>query len=597
MGDVMKNCKFINELNRLRKSSSDSIDNVEKFDQFKSYMHVVRKMEEDLKGLLRKVNASGKKTLVLLCGSAGDGKSHLLSYLKNLDEEHLIDDYFVYNDATESSAPSKTAIETLIEFLSDYRDENLASLGQNVILAINLGVLSNFIDSKYADHFCTLRKYIENSDILTSRVNNNEYDCESNFQHISFSDYNLYSLSAEGIHADYIEKLLEKVFIADEENLFYKTYSKECLNCSLAKKCPVKLNYDYMKDKKRQRFVAELLVKTIIQDKMILTTREILNFIYDIIVSPRFSVNHFHNLCIDNSAYLKEFVKQITPALLFESADITALMNMLKRHDPLLLRIEKEIVSQKAIYGQIRNFYTSDKVVLEKKELKVPEKLAKAYTELLSAFEEEKTIPTLAYLGGGLKSFVSAYIEAFKDCYASLQDGEILSPEQESALQIGTIEVGRNAEEILFTPFHPLNLAYQLSLLEETGIENATDVIIERLNSVNLLPYIQKNRRIYKVSDELYSQEWKYYAPVENKKYRGGRRYVPRLVEEKISEFISHFRYIFDDINNKTVRINLINMGDCSEVFLGLAQFLVHAINRNADIDKLVKFGKMFWRQ
>ena len=593
----MKNCKFINELNRLRKSSSDSIDNVEKFDQFKSYMHVVRKMEEDLKGLLRKVNASGKKTLVLLCGSAGDGKSHLLSYLKNLDEEHLIDDYFVYNDATESSAPSKTAIETLNEFLSDYRDENLASLGQNVILAINLGVLSNFIDSKYADHFCTLRKYIENSDILTSRVNNNEYDCESNFQHISFSDYNLYSLSAEGIHADYIEKLLEKVFIADEENLFYKTYSKECLNCSLAKKCPVKLNYDYMKDKKRQRFVAELLVKTIIQDKMILTTREILNFIYDIIVSPRFSVNHFHNLCIDNSAYLKEFVKQITPALLFESADITALMNMLKRHDPLLLRIEKEIVSQKAIYGQIRNFYTSDRVVLEKKELKVPEKLAKAYTELLSAFEEEKTIPTLAYLGGGLKSFVSAYIEAFKDCYASLQDGEILSPEQESALQIGTIEVGRNAEEILFTPFHPLNLAYQLSLLEETGIENATDVIIERLNSVNLLPYIQKNRRIYKVSDELYSQEWKYYAPVENKKYRGGRRYVPRLVEEKISEFISHFRYIFDDINNKTVRINLINMGDCSEVFLGLAQFLVHAINRNADIDKLVKFGKMFWRQ
>ena len=556
MGDVMKNCKFINELNRLRKSSSDSIDNVEKFDQFKSYMHVVRKMEEDLKGLLRKVNASGKKTLVLLCGSAGDGKSHLLSYLKNLDEEHLIDDYFVYNDATESSAPSKTAIETLNEFLSDYRDENLASLGQNVILAINLGVLSNFIDSKYADHFCTLRKYIENSDILTSRVNNNEYDCESNFQHISFSDYNLYSLSAEGIHADYIEKLLEKVFIADEENLFYKTYSKECLNCSLAKKCPVKLNYDYMKDKKRQRFVAELLVKTIIQDKMILTTREILNFIYDIIVSPRFSVNHFHNLCIDNSAYLKEFVKQITPALLFESADITALMNMLKRHDPLLLRIEKEIVSQKAIYGQIRNFYTSDKVVLEKKELKVPEKLAKAYTELLSAFEEEKTIPTLAYLGGGLKSFVSAYIEAFKDCYASLQDGEILSPEQESALQIGTIEVGRNAEEILFTPFHPLNLAYQLSLLEETGIENATDVIIERLNSVNLLPYIQKNRRIYKVSDELYSQEWKYYAPVENKKYRGGRRYVPRLVEEKISEFISHFRYIFDDINNGKDQFN-----------------------------------------
>lgn len=37
----MGSCKFINELNRLRKSSSDSIDNVESFDSFKVYMHVI----------------------------------------------------------------------------------------------------------------------------------------------------------------------------------------------------------------------------------------------------------------------------------------------------------------------------------------------------------------------------------------------------------------------------------------------------------------------------------------------------------------------------------------------------------------------------
>lgn len=210
----MKNCKFINELNRLRKSSSDSIDNVEKFDQFKSYMHVVRKMEEDLKGLLRKVNASGKKTLVLLCGSAGDGKSHLLSYLKNLDEEHLIDDYFVYNDATESSAPSKTAIETLNEFLSDYRDENLASLGQNVILAINLGVLSNFIDSKYADHFCTLRKYIENIERYEIELQKRKIDV------LAETITNCYTKLAN-------KKNLIKTIVMDPETLDLKYLSEE----------------------------------------------------------------------------------------------------------------------------------------------------------------------------------------------------------------------------------------------------------------------------------------------------------------------------------------------------------------------------------
>ena len=69
----MNICKLTKELNRLRKSSSDSIDNVESFTQFKKYMHVIRKAEEDLRQILHSVNASGKKTLVLLCGSAGDG--------------------------------------------------------------------------------------------------------------------------------------------------------------------------------------------------------------------------------------------------------------------------------------------------------------------------------------------------------------------------------------------------------------------------------------------------------------------------------------------------------------------------------------------
>ena len=358
----MANCKFTKELNRLRKSSSDSIDNVEKFDQFKSYMHIVRKAEEDLKEILRKVNASGKKTLVLLCGSAGDGKSHLLSYLKNFDEEHLLDNYFVYNDATESSSPSKTAIETLNDFLFSYKDDNLALPGQNVILAINLGVLSNFIESEYGKSFDTLRKYVENSNILTSQVNDNEYDSESYFQHVSFSDYHMYSLTGEGIHAGYVEKLLEKVFTSNEENLFYKTYSEVCSVCTLSKKCPVKMNYEYMMNKKRQKFVAELLVKTTIQDKMILTTREILNFICDIIVSQKFSINRFHSILMDDAEYLKEFINQITPALLFDSFDVTTLMNMLKKYDPLLLRSEE--ADERAI-----SYYVSSNVAQEIKKV------------------------------------------------------------------------------------------------------------------------------------------------------------------------------------------------------------------------------------
>ena len=357
----MNICKLTKELNRLRKSSSESIDNVENFTPFKKYMHVTRKAEEDLRQILHRVNSSGKKTLVLLCGSAGDGKSHLLSYLRNSDDEKLLSEYTVYNDATESSAPSKTAIETLNELLKDFRDENLELPGKNIILAINLGVLSNFVESEFGEQYTRLKEYVEIHNILTSKIVKRDFDSNSNFQHVSFSDYHMYSLSENGIKAKYIEEIMDRVFGDDAGNDFFEAY-KSCSTCPLMKKCPVCKNYEYMKDDKRQKFVAELLVKTTIKNKVILTTREILNFIYDIIVSKDFSYTKFQKLLVDDAAYIKEFLRQITPTLLFESSDLTSLMNMVRMYDPLLARNEE--ADQIAI-----SYYVSSNVIEDVKKI------------------------------------------------------------------------------------------------------------------------------------------------------------------------------------------------------------------------------------
>ena len=63
-GGIMGNCKFVDELNRLRKSSSDSIDGTDTFDDFKKYMHVSRSAEKDLIEILYKIADSGRKSLV-----------------------------------------------------------------------------------------------------------------------------------------------------------------------------------------------------------------------------------------------------------------------------------------------------------------------------------------------------------------------------------------------------------------------------------------------------------------------------------------------------------------------------------------------------
>lgn len=254
------------------------------------------------------------------------------------------------------------------------------------------------------------------------------------------------------------------------------------------------------------------------------------------------------------------------------------------------LKIEKLIVDEKIAVGKCKHYYDTDQVKVDTEDIFQEQKLLLAYEEYLAALKESNTIPTLAYLDGVLFEKAQNYVNAFIALYDSLGEGATLTTEQVNALHIGTIAIGNNADEILLTPTHPINVAYQIALTKENGIKDATDVVIDRLTSLNLLPYLKRKKSIYKVSDQVNSLEWKYYAPVENKKYRGSWRFVPRLIEEKISEFLMHFRYIFDDINNRTLKINLINMGDCSEVFVGIAQYFIHSINKNPDVDELIKF-------
>lgn len=333
-------CALVDELNRLRKSSGDSIDNDKNFDDFKKYMHIKRPVEDDLKDILRCVNASNRKTLVLICGSAGDGKSHMLSYLKNSDEEHLLSEYRIHNDATESSSPNKTAIETLNEVLDDFSDQNICADGKNLILAINLGVLNNFIESEYGKRFGKLRTYVEERCILSTKIIENGYDKDSNFQHVSFADYQLYTLSENGADSKYIQQILRKIFGSIPENPFANAYSNECSKCPLQMKCTVRYNFSFLQNENIQRYISNLLIMTIIKKKEILTTREILNYFYDITVPQNFSYSSLSERLANTETAIKSFLKEITPELIFEQIGVSELMDYIRDYDPVLYRDE-----------------------------------------------------------------------------------------------------------------------------------------------------------------------------------------------------------------------------------------------------------------
>lgn len=402
-------CEFIMQLSKLRKSSAESVENTNAFNHFKEYLHVERHVEIELRKLLRSVNEKQGKCLVLLCGSAGDGKSHLISYMKNSDTEGLLDGYELYNDATESSEPTLTSIDTLADKLTNFDDEHYDNAdGSKMIIAINLGTLNNFIESEKGKSFIKLRKYVEENDILSSYAQETGYKDNSVFQHVSFADYQVFSLSENGIQTVFLENLLEKVFSQNEDNPFYQSYKKGETNCQLCQRCPVRHNFDFLSNPKNQQVLIHRIVQAVIIDKTIVATREVLNLLYDLIVHPDFDKQKI-SIGTSDVQYLNDYISWTTPMLLNEYEDISPLINAMRSHD--VLRNRTAIADEEAT-----RFHSLDNIE------KVFEDTAKG-----TPYIALNTISNVSQLGGikpELKKIIYRFIARLKAMEHNLNRSE-----------------------------------------------------------------------------------------------------------------------------------------------------------------------------
>ncbi|WP_346938908.1 DNA phosphorothioation-dependent restriction protein DptF [uncultured Clostridium sp.] len=327
---------FLDELKKLKMSSKEAVDHIEDFSEFKQYMHVEREIEKELKGILDEAIRASMGRLILVCGSAGDGKSHLLSYLLNKYPE-LNDAIEVHNDATESFDPKKTSLETLNEELEEYNDENIDSCETIKVLLINLGTLTNFIDSEYGEKFSRLKAYIENNQILMADVINKIEIKDNRFSYVNFADYHMFSLSDEGVGYEYIYELMDKVFAKVENNRFYTEYREKCSICYVRKRCPIKENFELLSTDEVKLGVSSKLIEIMIKEKVSITTRAIMNFIYDIIVHPDFnSLTREKFLKKIDKLNIIEYMDALTANIMFTSKDSSRIIKALGNVDPVL---------------------------------------------------------------------------------------------------------------------------------------------------------------------------------------------------------------------------------------------------------------------
>ena len=320
----MERLNLYHILSTLNQCSVESVQSGNGFSEIDRYLHTERPVTDELVNKMIEINEVGGG-IILLVGSAGDGKSHLLSKVKELDSANWPQDAF-YNDATASCSPNKTAIETLKEGLIDFSDQNIATTTKRKVLAINLGKLNAFIDDpeialQYGEIAKAVRPLFNGkgeAPVENDRIKIIEFSNKQIFEFYPSID------GYEAFKSHFIEQILEKIVAQKSSNPFFSAYKKDLGNNVDNKKDPIILNYQLLTLPEVRRSIILYVIEAILRYNLSITPREFLDFIYSIIVPAKYSSYK------ENTS----FYEALLPTLLFGGGD-NAILKALSKLDPL----------------------------------------------------------------------------------------------------------------------------------------------------------------------------------------------------------------------------------------------------------------------
>lgn len=245
------------------------------------------------------------------------------------------------------------------------------------------------------------------------------------------------------------------------------------------------------------------------------------------------------------------------------------------------LEIEKQILELEGLC------FEESSEGIEVVDLNIDICVEKAYRNIVNYYKMSRKLPSLTYLNDDLIKLYKAFVKEYIDVLNTIDEGSYLTKKQKNLFKIGTIKRNIEDRELIFTPLHPLNIVYQLHINYGIGSEEMNDDVLKKFTSTYLLPYIiDADDKLFIPMEQSHSPEWKYYVDEKLPRYKSSRDFVAKLVNEKIEEFTTHFKYMFEMGNNAPIKINLINTGDCKEILQGIFKYYVKQLksSKNKDI-------------
>lgn len=68
-----------------------------------------------------------------------------------------------------------------------------------------------------------------------------------------------------------------------------------------------------------RKLLIQRIIEVCIKNKLVITSRDILNFIFDAVVSPDFDEKKLWNLLSNPAKFLETYISYTTPMLIFEN--------------------------------------------------------------------------------------------------------------------------------------------------------------------------------------------------------------------------------------------------------------------------------------
>lgn len=315
----MNDTALIKVFRRLCQGSKKSVQSGRELDDFDKYMHVDRPIDKAVRDVMDGIRRECGG-IVFLAGSAGDGKSHIISTLKK-----DYPDFEFKNDASESPWPTVDSIDALKIFLADFKDDTLHSTDTKMLVAINMGKLSAFIDDEEVQ--ADFREIVSCAETLFDKDNLRHKESDR-VKIVSFANHQIFELYPEKKDSKYpvdslfIKTVLEKITSDKIDNDFRAAYNSSTPVGSDFD--PVYVNYQLLSIPQIQDAVVKIIIEAIVRFKLMLTPRELFDFIYRIVVPD----------CYATFNQSKDFFKSLLPTILFAGGE-NKILKCLAQLDPL----------------------------------------------------------------------------------------------------------------------------------------------------------------------------------------------------------------------------------------------------------------------